>query len=119
MVTFCNDTRCWARSGLSFSPQRPRARSTVVTATLFAREHALREKFLRITTPPVRNAGYSHPPSDPVGTGGGDPACTAVTTAVLTMSWAVQPLDRSLAGFFNPCSTGPMACAPASRSTSL
>ena len=47
MVTFFNDTRCWARSGLSFSPQRPRARSTVVTATLFAREHALREKFLR------------------------------------------------------------------------
>ena len=37
----------WARSGLSFSPQRVHARSTVVTATLFALEHALREKFLR------------------------------------------------------------------------
>ena len=32
---------------MSFSPQRAHARSTVETATLFAREHALREKFLR------------------------------------------------------------------------
>ena len=47
MVTCSNDTRCWARSGLSFSPQRAHARSTVVTATLFAHEHALREKLLR------------------------------------------------------------------------
>ena len=44
MGTFSNDTRCWARAGLSFSPQRPHARSNVVTATLFAREHALRGK---------------------------------------------------------------------------
>ena len=60
-----------------------------------------------------------HPPGNRVGDGGGDPAWTAVITAVLTMSWAVQPLDRSLEGFFNPCSTGPMARAPARRSTSL
>ena len=37
----------WAHPGLAFSPQRSHAPSTVVTATLFAREHALREKCLR------------------------------------------------------------------------
>ena len=37
----------WARPGLFFSPQRAHAPLTVVTATLFVREHALREKFLR------------------------------------------------------------------------
>ena len=48
----------WARPGLAFSPQRAQARSNGVPATLFAREHALREKFLRHDhTPPVRNAG--------------------------------------------------------------
>ena len=43
----CGYRRRWARSGLSFSPQRAHAPSTVVPATLFARERALREKFLR------------------------------------------------------------------------
>ena len=43
----CGYRRHWARPGLSFSPQRAQARSTVETATLFAREHALRGKFLR------------------------------------------------------------------------
>ena len=37
----------WARPGLSFSLQRAQARSNVVTATLFAREHALKGKILR------------------------------------------------------------------------
>ena len=45
--TSCNDTRRWARPGLSFSPQRAHARSTVETATLFTHEHALRGKLLR------------------------------------------------------------------------
>ena len=47
LMRACKYRRRWARSGLSFSPQRAHARSTVETATLFAREHALREKFLR------------------------------------------------------------------------
>lgn len=47
MVVTCGYTWCWARSGLSFSPQRLHARSTVVRATLFALERALKEKFLR------------------------------------------------------------------------
>ena len=37
----------WACPGLSFFPQRAQARSNGVPATLFAREHALREKLLR------------------------------------------------------------------------
>ena len=47
ILTPCGYTRCWARPGLSFSPQRAHAPSHVVPATLFAREHALRGKFLR------------------------------------------------------------------------
>ena len=48
----------WARPGLSFSPQRAHARSNVETATLFAREHALREKIpAPLTRALVRNAG--------------------------------------------------------------
>ena len=47
LMRACKYRRRWARSGLSFSPRSAHARSTVETATLFAREHALREKFLR------------------------------------------------------------------------
>ena len=47
MLTAFGYTRCWPRPGLPFFPQRAHAPSTVVTATLFAREHALREKFRR------------------------------------------------------------------------
>ena len=53
----CGYTRCWARSGLSFSPQRTHARSTVVPATLFVREHALRENFLRHHHAPGEKCG--------------------------------------------------------------
>ena len=55
----CGHRMRWACSGLSFSPQRAHAPSTVVTATLFAREHALRGKIpAPLSRPPVRNAGY-------------------------------------------------------------
>ena len=40
-------------------------------------------------------------------------AWTAVMTAVLTISWALQPLDKSFAGFLNLCSTGSTASTPA------
>ena len=40
----CSFRLRWARPGLSFFPQRAHARWNVVPATLFAREHALREK---------------------------------------------------------------------------
>ena len=43
----CSYTRCWARPGLSFPLQRAHAPSHVVPATLFGREHALKEKILR------------------------------------------------------------------------
>ena len=38
---------CWACPGWSFSLQRAQAPSTVETATLFGREHALEKKILR------------------------------------------------------------------------
>ena len=43
----CDYRLRWARPGLAFFPQRAHARSNVVPATPFAREHALREKFRR------------------------------------------------------------------------
>ena len=63
----------WARPGLAFSPQRAHARSTVETATLFAREHALREKFLRQVAllrrvqPPGEKCGLAESPPDMTG----------------------------------------------------
>ena len=39
--------------------------------------------------------------------------------ATLTISSALQPRDKSFAGAANPWRIGPMAEAPASRSTSL
>ena len=47
IVRACRYRLRWARSGLFFFPQRAHAPSHVVPATLFGREHALREKFLR------------------------------------------------------------------------
>ena len=38
---------------------------------------------------------------------------------VLTMSSTNAPRDRSLTGLFRPCSTGPIAMAPALRCTAL
>src|SRR5699024_12379350 len=46
-------------------------------------------------------------------------ACTAVMATVLTMSVTVAPRDRSLTGRRSPCSTGPIAIAPAERCTAL
>ena len=46
-MTACGYRLRWARSGLSFSLQRAHAPSHVVPATLFGREHALKEKILR------------------------------------------------------------------------
>src|SRR5215217_2114451 len=46
-------------------------------------------------------------------------AWTAVIATVLTMSSTNAPRERSLTGFFNPCSTGPMAMAWALRCTAL
>ena len=43
----------------------------------------------------------------------------AVMATVLTMSSTVVPRERSLTGLFRPCSTGPMAIAPAERCTAL
>ena len=45
--TSCDYIPRGPRLGWSFSPQRIHARSTVVAATLFAHEHALRGKLLR------------------------------------------------------------------------
>ncbi len=46
-------------------------------------------------------------------------AWMAVIATVLTMSRTVAPRDRSLTGLRSPCSTGPMATAPAERWTAL
>src|SRR6185369_10817197 len=46
-------------------------------------------------------------------------ACTAVIATVLTMSGTSAPRDRSLTGLLSPCSTGPIATAPALRCTAL
>ena len=46
-------------------------------------------------------------------------AWIAVIATVLTMSCTVAPRERSLTGLFRPCSTGPMAIAPALRWTAL
>ena len=46
-------------------------------------------------------------------------AWIAVIATVLTMSSTVAPRERSLTGFFSPCSTGPTATAPALRWTAL
>jgi hypothetical protein len=46
-------------------------------------------------------------------------AWIAVIVTAFTMSSVVQPLDRSLDGFFRPCRIGPIAVALARRSTSL
>ena len=43
----------------------------------------------------------------------------AVNAATFTMSLYVQPRDRSFTGFLRPCSSGPIALAPASLSTNL
>jgi len=42
-----------------------------------------------------------------------------VNAVTETISFALQPRDRSLTGFRSPCSRGPIARAPASRSTNL
>jgi len=44
---------------------------------------------------------------------------TALIAATLTMSLTLQPRDRSNAGFFSPCTTGPIASAPPRRCASL
>ena len=46
-------------------------------------------------------------------------ACTAVIATVLTMSGTSAPRDRSFTGLLSPCSTGPIATAPAERCTAL
>ena len=46
-------------------------------------------------------------------------AWIAVIAIVLTMSRTRAPRDRSLIGFARPCSTGPIATAPAERCTAL
>src|SRR3984893_17992937 len=46
-------------------------------------------------------------------------AWIAVRATVLTMSSTGAPRDRSLTGLFRPCSTGPIAIAPALRCTAL
>src|SRR5690606_29071004 len=47
------------------------------------------------------------------------PAWIAVIAIVFTMSRTSAPRERSLMGFASPCSTGPMATAPAERCTAL
>lgn len=42
-------------------------------------------------------------------------ACTAVMAMAATMSWVLQPRDRSLAGWARPCRMGPMAMRPPRR----
>ncbi len=50
----------------------------------------------------------------------GEPcAWIAVMATVLTMSATRAPRERSLTGRFKPCSTGPIATAPALRCTAL
>ena len=46
-------------------------------------------------------------------------AWIAVIATVFTMSATSAPRDRSLTGLARPCSTGPMATAPALRCTAL
>ena len=46
-------------------------------------------------------------------------AWIAVIATVLTMSSTSAPRDRSFTGLFSPCSTGPIAIAPALRCTAL
>src|SRR5690606_31185761 len=46
-------------------------------------------------------------------------AWIAVIATVLTMSSTSAPRERSLMGLFRPCSTGPIATAPAERCTAL
>ena len=46
-------------------------------------------------------------------------AWIAVIAIVLTMSCTSAPRERSLIGFLSPCSTGPIATAPAERCTAL
>ncbi len=46
-------------------------------------------------------------------------AWIAVIAMVLTMSLTSAPRERSLTGLFSPCSTGPIASAPAERCTAL
>src|SRR3954463_16479412 len=46
-------------------------------------------------------------------------AWIAVIATVFTMSCTVAPRERSLTGLRRPCSTGPMATAPALRCTAL
>ena len=46
-------------------------------------------------------------------------AWIAVIAIVLTMSSTSAPRDRSLMGLLSPCSTGPIATAPADRCTAL
>ena len=46
-------------------------------------------------------------------------AWIAVIATVLTMSATSAPRDRSFTGRFRPCSTGPIATAPALRCTAL
>src|SRR5690606_1484526 len=46
-------------------------------------------------------------------------AMSAVIHATFTISSGEAPRERSLHGRANPCTMGPMARAPASRSTSL
>ena len=47
------------------------------------------------------------------------PAWMAVIATVLTISETSAPRDRSFTGLFRPCSTGPIATAPALRCTAL
>ncbi len=47
------------------------------------------------------------------------PAWMAVIATVLTMSLTSAPRERSLIGLRRPCSTGPIATAPADRCTAL
>ena len=46
-------------------------------------------------------------------------AWIAVIAMVLTMSSTSAPRERSLIGLLRPCSTGPIATAPAERCTAL
>ena len=46
-------------------------------------------------------------------------ALIAVIAIVLTMSLTSAPRERSLTGLLRPCSTGPIASAPAERCTAL
>ena len=69
--------------------------------------------------PPFRFPGPFWTAVLPEGEGESPLKLSDVIAVTSIMSSTEHPLDKSLAGFASPCSIGPIALAPASRSVNL